>query len=83
MDDEGGVADRREDGGEPAPLVRPFCLLREDCFGEDERRVLCLTEEALERCSTFTLCTPDSKLPAALLTREEPFSTFGTTRARC
>ncbi len=58
------------------------CYVKID-FGEDERRVLCLTEEALERCSTCTLCMPDSKLPAALLTREEPFSTFGTTRERC
>ena len=75
----GGVTERREGEGELLPL-RPPCLLREDCFDEDERRPACLTEEALERCSTCTLCALGPKLPAALLTREEPLSTLGTTR---
>src|SRR5450432_2252960 len=64
-------------------FLAPPCLPRVDCLREDERRTPCLTEEALERCSVCTLCTPGPKSPAALLTREEPFPTFGTTRARC
>src|SRR5450755_2849778 len=78
--EEAGVGRRDE-----VPFL-PLALLRVVDFVVERPPALRLAGETLERCSTFTLCCPFeawNEGPAALLTREEPFSLFGTTRSPC